>query len=156
MKLFKNSKTLKGRDLKKQFWTGILVFLPSWALANGLLFLPRTSQIDVTILVLSFVELAGIVLIIGGLLFEFKFYSYWKIIIIIGVLILLVGYWVINFVIFYFYPQPAIPLDFLRQIFMPPIWIQLIPAATEIIGIIIILTSIKFSEQKVNETKITR
>lgn len=141
---------------KKQFWSGILIFLPSWALANGLLFLPRTSQINVTILVMSFVELAGIVLIIGGLLFEFNFDSYWKKIVIIGVLVLLVGYWIINPVIFYLFPQPAIPLDFLRQLFMPPIWIQLIPAATEIIGIIIILTSIKFSEQKVNETKIKR
>lgn len=143
---------------KKPFWFGILIFLPSWALANGLLFLPRTSQIDVTILVLSFVELIGIVLIIVVLLLEFKFDSYWKKIVIMGVSVLLVGYWIINPVIFYFFPQPAIPLDFLRQlfIFMPPIWIQLIPAATEILGIIIILTSIKFSKQKLNETKITR
>lgn len=141
---------------KKQFWTGILIFLPSWAVANGLLFLPRTSQIDVMILVLSLVELAGIVLIIGGLLFEFEFDSYWKKIIIIGVVILLVGYWVINPVIYFLYPQPPIPLDFVRQIFMPPLLIQLMPAATEIIGIIIILTSVKISQQKMKEAKITK
>nr|MDO8082463.1 hypothetical protein [Candidatus Freyarchaeota archaeon] len=133
--------------VRKLFWSGILIFIPSWAFANGLLFLPTTSDIDNMILVLSFVELAGITLLIGGLLFEFEFQTYWKKIIMIGVAILLVGYWVIPLIINFLYPQ-VIPVDFVRQIFMPSLWVRLSPAATEITGTLIILLGVNSSPQK--------
>lgn len=136
----------------KLFWYGILIFIPSWAFANGLLFLPSSSYIDYIILVLSFVELAGITLLIGGLLFEFEFKNYWKKIIILGVAVLLVGYWVIPPIINFLYPQ-VIPLDFVRQIFLPPLLVRLVPAATEITGTLIILWGVIFSPQKNEKDK---
>ncbi|WXG39869.1 MAG: hypothetical protein WED07_03430 [Candidatus Freyarchaeum deiterrae] len=152
------------------FWSGILIFIPSWAFANGLLFLPSTSDINNIILVLSFVELAGITLLIGGLLLEFEFQTYWKKIVPVGVVILLVGYWVMPFIISFLYPQvialdfvsqisiiflypQAIPLIFVSQISTPPLWARLVPAATEITGTLIILLSAIFSPQKNEKEK---
>ena len=132
---------------RKLFWSGFLIFIPSWAFANGLLFLPSSSNIDIIILVLSFIELVGITLLIGGLLFEFEFQTYWKKIVIFGVLILLAGYWVIPLIINFLYPQ-VISLDFVRTIFSPPLLVRLVPAATEISGTLIILLSIYFGSTK--------
>ncbi len=85
---------------KRGFWYGVYIFIPSWALANGLLFLPSTSETDLVIFLLSLVELIGIAVLVGGLLFEFDFNSYHKKIVILGVAILLVGYWVVPLVIY--------------------------------------------------------
>lgn len=131
---------------KRGFWYGVYIFIPSWALANGLLFLPSTSETDLVIFLLSLVELIGITVLVGGLLFEFDFNSYHKKIVILGVAILLVGYWVVPLVIYLIYPIP-IPLDFVKNFFLPPLSVRLIPAATEITGIVIIFIGVKVSQQ---------
>ncbi|MEM3526217.1 MAG: hypothetical protein QXV37_02280 [Candidatus Jordarchaeaceae archaeon] len=142
---------LEGKKLfRKLFWSGLLIFVPSWAIANGLLFLPSSSSIDTIILVLSFIELVGITLFIGGLLFEFEFQTRWKKIVAFGVVILLVGYWIVPFIINLFYPQ-FISLDFIRQLFLPPLVIRLIPAFTEIFGTLVILSGVFFGSK--NETE---
>lgn len=90
---------MRIRELsRKVFWYGVLIFVPSWALANGLLFLPSTNEKDLVISLLSLVELIGITVLVGGLLFGFDFDS--KKIVILGVAILLVGYWVIPLAIY--------------------------------------------------------
>lgn len=138
---------------RKLFWSGILIFIPSWAFANGLPFLPSSSSIDTIILVLSFIELVGITLLIGGLLFEFKFRTYWKKVVMFGVVTLLVGYWVIPLIINFLYPQ-IILLDFVRQIFSPPLLVRLAPAITEISGILVILLGVYFGSTKNGMEKI--
>jgi len=151
------------------FWLGILIFIPSWAIANGLLFLPSTSTISNIILVLSFVELAGIVLLSGGALLDSEFRTYWKVIVYIGIVVLWVGYWVIPFINYFLFPQPytldfasqiliiflypqAIPSIFISQIISqistPQLWVRLVPAATEITGTVIILLSVNFGQRK--------
>jgi hypothetical protein len=151
--------------VKRLFWSGILIFIPSWALANGLLFPPSTSDINNAIFVLSWIELIGIILLSCGLVWEFEFQAFWKKIIIIGAIVLWVGYWIIPFIISALYPQfisldfesqiligflypPLIPLNLVSQISTPALWIRLVPAATEITGTIIILLSAFFGQQK--------
>jgi hypothetical protein len=151
--------------VKRLFWSGILIFIPSWALANGLLFPLSTSAINNAIFVLSWIELIGIVLLSCGLVWEFEFRANWKKIVAIGAVVLWVGYWVIPLIISTLYPQfisldfesqvligflypPFIPLILVNQISAPSLWISLVPAATEITGTIIILLSAFFGLQK--------
>jgi len=44
------------------------------------------------------------------------------------------------------YPIP-IPLDFVKNFFLPPLLVRLIPAATEITGIAVIFIGVKVSQQ---------
>lgn len=131
----------------KLFYLGIVTFLIAFIGANGLLFLPSSGQIDLIIFMLSFVELLGILLIIGGLLFEFEFDPHRKKLVSLGAVILLLGYWVVPFVIYFAFPQPLIPIDLLRQLFLPPLLVRLTPAAVEITGLLIIITSVRTSLQ---------
>lgn len=129
---------------RKVFWYGVLIFVPSWALANGLLFLPSTNEKDLVISLLSLVELIGITVLVGGLLFGFDFDS--KKIVILGVAILLVGYWVIPLAIYLLYPT-LISLDFVKNLFLPPLVVRLIPAAIEITGTVIVFIGVKVNRQ---------
>ncbi|MHA1209746.1 MAG: hypothetical protein ACTSRF_11070 [Candidatus Freyarchaeota archaeon] len=109
----------------KLFYLGIVTFLIAFIGANGLLFLPSSGQIDLIIFMLSFVELLGI----------------------LGAVILLLGYWVVPFVIYFAFPQSLIPIDLLRQLFLPPLLVRLTPAAVEITGLLIIITNVRTSLQ---------
>ncbi|MBS7250323.1 MAG: hypothetical protein KIH08_07000 [Candidatus Freyarchaeota archaeon] len=134
---------------RKVFWYGFLIFIPSWALANGLLFLLSTDETDLVIFSLSLVELIGITMLVGGLLFGFDFDSYAKKIVIFGVAILLVGYWVVPLAIYLLYPT-LIPVNFVKNWFLPPLAVRLIPAAIEIIGTGIILVGVKVNRQGIH------
>ena len=142
---------------KKIYHFGILLFILVFVVANALLFLPmsqndgNTNQI---IFVLLLIELASIALIIGSLIYEFEFLSYWKKTIIVGVCILLIGclFIITSTMTYSYYPTTAVSLRYGGAVevtpLQPPLLISLIAAVTKITGLLIILISVNISQQK--------
>ncbi len=70
-------------------------------------------------------------------------------IVIFGVAFLLVGYWVVPLAIYLLY-HTLIPLDFVKNLFLLPLAVYLIPASIEIIGTVIILIGVKVNRQEIH------